>query len=393
MPLVALPPLQSTRLLAQVRERARYLHYSQRTEKAYVYWVRFFIRWHGMRHPRDMRAPEVEAFLAMLATQRRVSASTHNQALSALLFLYRQVLGTDLPWLQDLQRPGHARRIPAVLTPGEVQALLSAMDGLTGLVARLLYGTGMRLLEALRLRVKDVDFDRSVIVVREAKGNKDRVVMLPQSLALALRAQLADARAHWLRDHRSGHAGVDVPHALERKYPRIGETWGWFWLFPSPTLSVDPTTGAERRHHFYEDRLQRALKRAVAASGLDRRVSAHTLRHSFATHLLQRGTDIRTVQELLGHSDVSTTMIYTHVLKLAAGGTASPLDNLAALPPGGPAPGASPSPTPPQAPASSHPAPATTVLPACAAPSAYAPPAPSPAIHPAASRSPATASR
>jgi integrase len=184
-------------LLAQVRERARYLHYSQRTEKAYVYWARFFIRWHGLRHPRDMGAPQVEAFLTMLATQRHVSASTHNQALSAILFLYRQVLGVELPWMQDLQRPGPTRRIPAVLTPGEVQALLSTLDGAPGLVARLLYGTGMRLMEALRLRVKDVDFDRNVIVVREAKGNKDRVVMLPQSLASPLRAQLAEARTHW----------------------------------------------------------------------------------------------------------------------------------------------------------------------------------------------------
>lgn len=268
MPPPALPPLQSTRLLAQVRERARYLHYSQRTEKAYVYWVRFFIRWHGMRHPRDMGAAQVEAFLTMLATQRHVSASTHNQALSAILFLYRQVLGIELPWLQDLQRPGYTRRIPAVLPPPDVKALLAAMEGVTGLVAHLLYGTGMRLLEALRLRVKDIDFDRNVIIVREAKGNKDRVVMLPQSLAGALRVQLADARARWLADHRSGHAGVDVPHALERKYPRIGQTWGWFWLFPSPSLSVDPATGVERRHHLHEERLQRALKRAVALGGL-----------------------------------------------------------------------------------------------------------------------------
>jgi integron integrase len=386
----ALPPLQSTRLLAQVRERARYLHYSQRTEKAYVYWARFFIRWHGLRHPRDMGAPQVEAFLTMLATQRHVSASTHNQALSAILFLYRQVLGVELPWMQDLQRPGHARRIPAVLTPGEVQALLSALDGVSGLVARLLYGTGMRLMEALRLRVKDVDFERNVIVVREAKGNKDRVVMLPQSLASALRTRLAEARTHWLQDHRTEHPGVAVPHALERKYPRIGQTWGWFWLFPSAVLSVDPASGTERRHHLHEERLQRALKRAVAASGLDRRVSAHTLRHSFATHLLQRGTDIRTVQELLGHSDVSTTMIYTHVLKLAAGGTASPLDNLLLAQPVA-VPSTPPLPTPPPQ-ANSHPAPAATFPPASAAPSAYALPAPSPAIHPAASRSPAGAS-
>jgi integron integrase len=327
----SLPPLQSARLLDQVRERARYLHYSLRTEKAYLYWIRFFIRWHGLRHPREMGAPEVEAFLTMLAAQRHVSPSTHSQALSAILFLYRQVLGMELPWLDGLQRPAYARRIPAVLTGDEVAALLARIDDVPGLIARLLYGTGMRLMEALRLRVKDVDFDRHAIVVREAKGNKDRVVMLPQSLASALRAQMAEARNQWQADRERGRGrgGVSVPHALERKYPDMGRTWGWFWLFPASTLSIDPVTGVEHRHHVFEDRLQRALKRGVAAARIHKRVSAHTLRHSFATHLLQSGTDIRTVQELLGHSDVSITMIYTHVLKVAAGGTRSPLDALA----------------------------------------------------------------
>lgn len=312
----------------QVRERARYLHYSLRTEKAYVYWVRFFVRWHGLKHPRDMGAPEVQAFLTMLASERRVSSSTHNQALSAVLFLYREVLGIDLPWMEDLNRPGSKRRIPTVLTQEEVARLLQGMDGVIQLVARLLYGTGMRLMEALRLRVKDVDFDRQVIVIREAKGSKDRVVMLPRSLEGDLRAQVAAARSQWLQDHRSGNAGVDVPHALEKKYPKVGQTWGWFWVFPSPALSTDADTGVIRRHHLYEERLQRAIKKAVAAAGIHKRVSAHTLRHSFATHLLHSGTDIRTVQELLGHSDVSTTMIYTHVLKVSAGGTGSPLDTL-----------------------------------------------------------------
>ena len=324
-----LPALQSTRLVDQVRERGRYLHYSLRTEKAYVYWIRFFIRWHGLKHPRDMGAAEVQAFLTMLATDRHVSASTHNQALSAVLFLYREVLGIELPWLQELHRPSRAPRIPAVLTMEEVARLLSAIDGPMQLVARLLYGTGMRLLEALRLRVKDVDFARRVIIVREAKGNKDRVVMLPQSLESQLHGQLASARALWKQDHDAGQAGVDVPHALEKKYPRVGQTWGWFWVFPSPALSTDTDTGVIRRHHLYEERLQRAIKKAAAAAGIHTRVSAHTLRHSFATHLLQSGTDIRTVQELLGHSDVSTTMIYTHVLKVAAGATRSPLDAIA----------------------------------------------------------------
>jgi integron integrase len=288
--------------------------------------VRFFVRWHGLKHPRDMGAPEVQSFLTMLASERHASSSTHNQALSAILFLYRDVIGAELPWMEDLNRPGYTRRIPTVLSTEEVGRLLQEMQGTVRLIARLLYGTGMRLMEALRLRIKDVDFDKQVIVVREAKGNKDRVVMLPQSLEADLRGQLAAARSMWDQDRRSGQAGVEVPHALERKYPKVGQTWGWFWMFPSPTTSTDPRTGEIRRHHLYEDRLQRAIKRAVAAANIYKRVSAHTLRHSFATHLLQSGTDIRTVQELLGHSDVSTTMIYTHVLKVSAGTTKSPLD-------------------------------------------------------------------
>ncbi|AMO24348.1 class 1 integron integrase IntI1 [Ramlibacter solisilvae] len=320
--------LGAPRLLDQLRERVRYLHYSLRTEKAYVYWVRLFVRWSGMRHPRELGAREVEGFLTMLATERRVSSSTHNQALSALLFLYKEVLGMELPWLDGLQRPAYTRRIPTVLTLDEVGALLGAMSEPVSLVARLLYGTGMRLMEGMRLRVKDVDFDRKVIIVREAKGNKDRVVMLPSSLAEPLRRQVAFARVAWEQDRKEGFAGVDVPHALEKKYPKVGQSWGWFWVFPSPTLATDPRSGIVRRHHLFEERLQRAMKAAAAKADIHKRVSAHTLRHSFATHLLQGGTDIRTVQELLGHSDVSTTMIYTHVLKVAAGETRSPLDAL-----------------------------------------------------------------
>ena len=281
-----------------------------------------------MRHPRDMSVAEVEAFLSMLANERKVSASTHNQALSALLFLYREVLGVDLPWLNNIGRPQQTKRIPSVLTKDEVAGLWAQMDGVTALLARLLYGTGMRLMEGMRLRIKDVDFERHVIIVREAKGAKDRVVMLPRSLAPPLRLQMLAARAQWEADRQVERGGVEVPHALESKYPKVGCTWGWFWMFPSPKLSVDPRSGVERRHHLFEERLQRALKKAVAAVGIVKPVSVHTLRHSFATHLLQSGTDIRTVQELLGHSDVSTTMIYTHVLKAAAGGTASPLDAL-----------------------------------------------------------------
>ncbi len=325
-------PLKSTRLLDQVRERIRYLHYSLSTESTYVHWVKFFVRWHGrngsMRHPREMGAREVEAFLTMLAVDRKVSASTHNQALSAILFLYREVLAVKLPWLDDIGRPQQKRRIPSVLTVNEVAGLLAQMQGETALLARLLYGTGMRLMEGLRLRVKDVDFERHVIIVREAKGGKDRVVMLPRSIAPQLRQQMYSARALWEADRQAQHCGVETPHALEAKYPQIGSTWGWFWLFPSPTFSTDPRSGAVRRHHLFEERLQRAIKKAVPLAGIVKPVSVHTLRHSFATHLLQAGTDIRTVQELLGHSDVSTTMIYTHVLKVAAGGTASPLDAL-----------------------------------------------------------------
>jgi integron integrase len=303
------------------------MHYSLSTEKTYLYWVRFYVRWAGrggnMRHPRDMGAPEVEAFLSMLATERRVSASTRNQTLSALLFLYREVLAIDLPWLEGINRPAQTKRIPSVLTKEEVVGLLAQMDGQASLIARLLYGKGMR------LRIKDVDFDRRVIIVREAKGSKDRVVMLPQSLMAPMRLQMQAARAQWEADLLAQRGGVEVPHALEIKYPRVGYTWGWFWMFPSLTFSIDPRSGVERRHHLYEDPIQRALKKAVTLAGIVKPVSVHTLRHSFATHLLQSGTDIRSVQELLGHSDVSTTMIYTHVLKMAVGQTASPLDSIA----------------------------------------------------------------
>lgn len=324
------PPLQAPRLLGQLRERLRYLHYSLRTEQTYVHWVRFFIHFHRLRHPREMGRTEVEAFLSMLATERKVSVSTHRQALSALLFLYKEVLGQQLPWLQEIGRPVPKRRIPSVLTVPEVQRLLAALEGEASLLARLLYGTGMRLMEGLSLRVKDVDFDRRVIVVREGKGGKDRVVMMPRTLEVPLREQLRKSHQLWEADRAAQRPGVHLPFALEAKYPRAGQSWAWHWVFPSPNLSTDPRTGVERRHHLFEERLSRALKRALPVAGIHKLVSAHTLRHSFATHLLQAGTDIRTVQELLGHSDVSTTMIYTHVIKVAAGGAASPLDALPA---------------------------------------------------------------
>lgn len=332
---VAAPVLRSVRLLDQLRERIRYLHYSLQTEKAYLYWARFFIRWHGrngsMRHPKDMGKLEVESFLTMLANERQVSPATHRQALNALLFLYKQVIGQDLEWMNSIGRPPERKRVPVVLTAQEVQLVLGLMEGVEGTLARLLYGTGMRLAEGLNLRVKDVDFDRKVIVVRSGKGDKDRVVMLPLSLVPLLTAQLAKSRSLWAADLASGQAGVFMPYALDAKYPRAGQSWAWHWVFPSNTLSIDPRTGVERRHHLFEERLGRKLKMAVAQAGIAKHVSAHTLRHSFATHMLQSGTDIRTVQELLGHGDVSTTMIYTHVLKVAAGGANSPLDALTGL--------------------------------------------------------------
>ncbi|MBS0592855.1 MAG: integron integrase [Rubrivivax sp.] len=317
------------RLLDAVRERVRYLHYSIRTEDAYVHWVRAFVRFHRLRHPRQMGGPEVEAFLSWLSNERGVAVSTHRQALSALLFLYQQVLGQQLPWMQSIDRPHRKPRLPVVLSPAEVAAVLAGLDGTHGVLARLLYGTGMRIAEALQLRVKDVEFDRQAIIVRSGKGAKDRVVMLPASLAAALRGQMQRARVLWEADARAGRGGVQMPDALERKYPRAGSSWAWFWVFPQATHSVCPRSGVERRHHLFDQTFQRDFKRAVRAAGIVRPATPHTLRHSFATHLLQSGTDIRTVQELLGHSDVSTTMIYTHVLKVAAGGTRSPLDALA----------------------------------------------------------------
>lgn len=325
-----IPAERPVRLLDQVRERIRYLHYSIRTEEAYVHWIKAYIRFHRRRHPRELGQPHVEAFLSMLANERQVAASTHRQALSALLFLYRQVLSVDLPWLDAIGRPQKARKLPVVLTPHEVGRLLAMLEGQHQVLGQLLYGTGMRLMEGLRLRVKDVDFDHQAIVVRDGKGGKDRVVMLPRSLAAVLRTQLERARVWWQQDRAAQRAGVWLPNALAAKYPAAGESWGWQWVFPQSDLSVDPRSGVERRHHLFDQSFQRAFKRASQAVGIAKLATPHTLRHSFATHLLQSNYDIRTVQELLGHSDVSTTMIYTHVLKVGGGGVLSPLDRLAA---------------------------------------------------------------
>ncbi|MCO5123803.1 MAG: integron integrase [Rhizobacter sp.] len=324
----SLPPLKAAKLLDQVRERIRYLHYSIRTEQSYVHWVRAFVRFHGLRHPRDMGGPEVESFLSWLAGERRVAVATHKQALSALLFLYQRVLGLDLPWMSEIGRPRSSTRLPAVLARDEVARLFAAIDAEHLLLAQLLYGTGMRITEAIGLRVKDVDFEHRAVIAREGKGAKDRLVMLPEVLVPALRQQLARARLLWAADREGGGACVYMPDALDRKYPRAGASWTWFWLFPQASLSVDPRTGVERRHHVFDQTFQRAFKRAVERAGIERPATPHTLRHSFATHLLQAGYDIRTVQALLGHSDVSTTMIYTHVLKLGGGAVRSPLDAL-----------------------------------------------------------------
>jgi len=318
------PPKVS--LLDVVRREIRVRHLSLRTEQQYVYWIRWFVRHNRGRHPRDMGATEVESFLTMLATERRVSASTHNQALSALLFLYRAVLKQELPWLDRLERPKRPMRLPIVMTVDEVAAALAHLDGQHALLGRLLYGTGMRIMEALRLRVKDVDFARLTLIVRSGKGNKDRALMLPQALVPELRVQLAHSRSIWTRDRADQRPGVEMPEALERKYPRAGESWAWHWVFPQATLSRDPRSGNRRRHHVFDQTFQRAFKRAVMAAAIDKPATPHSLRHAFATHLLQAGYDIRTVQELLGHADVSTTMIYTHVLKVGGMGVRSPLD-------------------------------------------------------------------
>jgi integron integrase len=317
-----------SKLMSQMSAALRSRHYSRRTEQAYCLWVRRFIRFHGIRHPADMAEPEINAFLTHLAVEGQVSASTQTQALSALLFLYRRVIGREVGELTDLVRARKARRLPVVLTRDEVKAVLAQLDGDTRLMASLMYGAGLRLMECLRLRVLDLEFTRGEIVVRDGKGGKDRVTMLPNSLTQALGAQLRSTRAVHERDLADGWGRVALPDALARKYPNAPADWRWQWVFPQQRRWKNLQTGEQGRHHVHESIIQRAMKEAVGSAGILKHASCHTLRHSFATHLLEAGYDIRTIQELLGHKDVRTTMIYTHVLNRGGQGVRSPIDGL-----------------------------------------------------------------
>ncbi|WP_313929240.1 integron integrase [Pseudoxanthomonas sp.] len=316
----------TSRLLDAAVRRMRVAHYSLRTERAYLGWIRRFLLAHPRRDPRVLGAVQVEAFLTGLAVEGRVAASTQNQALAAILFLYRDVLGVKLAWMDDVVRAKRPQRLPTVLSQQEVRALLAHMEGRMAVLAKLLYGTGMRLMEGVRLRVKDVDFARNEITVREGKGGKDRRTMLPASLVPMLVAEIERVQVLHQQDLAGGEGEVWLPHALARKYPAAARELGWQYVFPARTISLDPRDGRWRRHHLDEAMLSRALKRAQLAAGIAKPVTAHTLRHSFATHLIESGYDIRTVQELLGHKDVATTQIYTHVLNRGAGAVLSPLD-------------------------------------------------------------------
>jgi integron integrase len=315
------------RLLDRVREAIRLRHYSPRTEEAYVAWIRRFILFHGKRHPQELGEVEVTAFVSGLAGDG-VSASTQNQALSAILFLYHAVLDRRLPWMQTIVRAQRPTRLPVVLSREEVAALLSQLRGPVWLMASLLYGSGLRLLECAELRVKDVSFDRGEVMVRDGKGGKDRVTPLPASMRGPLREHLGRVKVQHQADLAAGRGSVALPDALRAKYPNASREWAWQWVFPATRFYVDRATGESRRHHLHESVLQRAVKEAVRAAGIPRLATCHSLRHSFATHLLDAGYDIRTIQELLGHRDVSTTMIYTHVLNQGGRGVRSPLDQI-----------------------------------------------------------------
>lgn len=315
------------KLLDQVRAAIRLRHYSLRTEQSYCAWIRRFVLFHNKRHPQEMGEAEIRTFLTHLATRRDVAASTQNQALAALLFLYRHVLGIELARIEDVVRAKRPQRLPVVFTRDEVRRIFEQLDGVSYLVVSLLYGSGLRLLECLRLRIKDIDPERSQIVVREGKGQKDRITMLSARLHEPLVRHLQAMRRRHEKDLRQGFGSVYLPHALARKYPNASHSWEWQYVFPSRTRSTDPRSGEVRRHHLAESTVQKAVKAAMGRAGVQKHGSCHTFRHSFATHLLEDGYDIRTIQELLGHADVSTTMIYTHVLNRGGMGVRSPLDS------------------------------------------------------------------
>ena len=317
---------QEPKLLDRLRNAIRARHYSIRTEEAYLMWAKRFILFHNKRHPSSMGSEEVNAFLSSLALDDHVAASTQNQALNALLFLYRHVLQDPLPWLQDVVRAKRPIHLPVVLTPEEVRVIIDRMNGPARLVAQLLYGSGLRLMEAMTLRVKDLDFARKQLMVRDTKGKRDRATMLPESAIASLRKHLEDVRELHDKDLQQGFGAVALPDAIARKIPNAPKEWTWQWVFPATSRYRERGTDIERRHHLHETVVQRAVRFATMQSGIAKRVTCHTFRHSFATHLLERGHDIRTIQELLGHRDVATTMIYTHVLRLGARGVRSPLD-------------------------------------------------------------------